>query len=69
MVAKNLRIASLTEKINSLMAGWEIEEMKSVNEEMNNDKVEGVSEEILKQFREMLEEVDKNPGIVAEKQA
>lgn len=51
------------------MAGWEIEEMKGVREEITNDKIEGLDEEIMKQFKQMLDEAEKNPGIVAEKQA
>ena len=51
------------------MAGWEVEDMKAVNEEIAKDRIEGIDEQILKQFKEMLEEVEKNPGIVAEKQA
>ena len=51
MVVKNLRIASLSDKINNLMAGWEIEEMKGVREEITNDKIEGLDEEIMKQFK------------------
>ena len=69
MVVKNIRIANLTEKINNLMAGWEIEEMKTVNEQINNDKIQGIDEQIMKQFKQMLEQVEKNPNIVAEKQA
>lgn len=37
------------------MAGWEVEDMKIVNQEINNDKIEGIDEQIMKQFKEMLE--------------
>jgi hypothetical protein len=40
-----------------------------VAEEMRNDGVEGVDAEVMRQLKEMLEEAEKNPNIVAEKQA
>lgn len=69
MVRKNIRIANLTDKITGLLAGWEVEELKSVGEEIKNEGVEGIDAEVMRQLREMLEEVERNPNIVAEKQA
>jgi hypothetical protein len=42
MVRKNIRIANLTEKITTLLVGWEVEELKAINEEIKNDKIEGI---------------------------
>ena len=69
MVRKNIRIGNLTEKISSLMAGWEIEQLKNINEQMNRDKVEGIDAEVIRQFKQMLEQAEKNPNLAAEKQA
>ena len=69
MVRKNIRIGNLNDKISALLVGWEVEELKVINEEIKNEKIEGIEPEVFKQFKEMLEQADKNPGIVAEKQA
>jgi hypothetical protein len=65
MVRKNIRITNLNDKITTLLVGWEVEELKLINEEIKNDKIEGIDQEIYRQFKEMLEEAEKNPGIVA----
>lgn len=44
MIRKNVRIGNLIEKINGLLAGWEVDELKNVREEMEKDRVEGVDE-------------------------
>jgi hypothetical protein len=46
-----------------------VEELKAVSEEIKNDGIEGLDGEVVRQLREMLEEVERNPNIVAEKQA
>jgi hypothetical protein len=69
MVRKNIRIAGLTDKISALLVGWEVDELKTVAEEMKNDGVEGVDAEVMQQMKQMLEDAEKNPNIVAEKQA
>jgi hypothetical protein len=55
MVRKNIRISNLTEKINGCFPGWEIEELKKINDEINNDKIEGIDEEVMKQMKELLD--------------
>jgi hypothetical protein len=54
MVRKNIRIANLNDKISTLMVGWEVEELKLINEEIKNDKIEGIDQEVHRQFKEML---------------
>lgn len=39
MVRKNIKIANLNDKISSLLVGWEVEELKVINEEIKNDKI------------------------------
>ena len=43
--------------------------MKGLVEEIKNDKIEGISEEVMGKVNAMLDEAAKNPGIAAEKQA
>lgn len=69
MVRKNIRISALTDKISALLVGWEVEELKNIDAEIKNDRIEGIDAEVGRQLREMLEEAEKNPGLAAEKQA
>ena len=69
MVRKNIRVANLSEKIGTALGAWEVEELKGINQEIADEKVEGIEEELAKQMKEMLEEAEKNPNLVAEKQA
>ena len=39
MIRKNIRINNVIEKINNLLAGWEVDELKGVKEEIEKDKI------------------------------
>ena len=68
MLKKNIKILALSDKIANHITGWEVEELKAINEQIKNDKIEGIAENVMNDMKAMLEEVEKNPGIVAEKQ-
>jgi hypothetical protein len=36
MIRKNIKINNLTEKINSLLVGWEVEELKIIEKDIKN---------------------------------
>ena len=42
MVRKNIKIAKMTERITNALGGWEVEELKGIQEEIKADKVEGI---------------------------
>lgn len=69
MIRKNVKIANLVEKINNLLSGWEVDQLKIVKEEMEKDRVEGLDEQLIKQINQLLETAESNPALVQEKQA
>ncbi len=68
MLKKNIKILALTDKITGHLTGWEVEELKTVNEQIKNEKIEGIAENVITDMKTMLEEAEKNPAIVTEKQ-
>lgn len=44
MIRKNIKINNITEKINTALEGWEIEQLKGLLEEVKNDSIEGINE-------------------------
>ncbi len=68
MLKKNIKILTLTDKISAHLTGWEVEELKTVNEQIKNDKIEGIADNVINDMKIMLEEAEKNPAIVTEKQ-
>ncbi len=39
MLKKNIKILALTDKISVHLTGWEVEELKAVNEQIKNEKI------------------------------
>jgi hypothetical protein len=68
MVRKNIRIAALNDKLTLALAGFDIDEINRIDEEMKKDEVEGITPELLQQMRELMEEAKKNPNYILEKQ-
>lgn len=68
MLKKNIKILALTDKISGHLTGWEIEQLKAINEQIKNEKIQGITENILNDMKTMLEEAEKNPALVTEKQ-
>lgn len=46
-IKKNIKIAGIVEKMNNMLAGWEVEELKTLLEEIKNEKVEGIEPEVM----------------------
>ena len=42
MLRKNIKIGGIIEKINNHLSNWEVDELKTVLEEVANEKVEGI---------------------------
>lgn len=47
MLRKNIRVAGIEEKLNNLLAGWEVDEIKNTMKEIETDRVEGIEKEVL----------------------
>ena len=56
MLKKNLKILALSDKISGHTAGWEVDELKNINEQIKNEKIEGIAENIMNDMKTMLEE-------------
>jgi hypothetical protein len=68
MVRKNIRIGSLNDRLTTALAGFDIEEINRIDEEIKRDEVEGMTAELLQQMAALQEEAKKNPNYILEKQ-
>lgn len=64
MLRKNIKVGGYVERLNNHLGVWEVDEIKTVLEQIKNEKVEGIDEETMKQVNEMLEQAEKNPAMV-----
>lgn len=68
MVRKNIRIASLNDRLAAALAGFDIDEITRIDEEIKRDEVEGMTSDLLQQMTALQEEARKNPSYILEKQ-